>query len=99
MIWSTENSFKENILNVFKIEALQSQYTENNQDVIEKTPDDVNYCFICYDQLDTTTKKQTKTCVNEKCDSLYHMACICEVRKLIFFILVTKIRKKIAFSL
>jgi len=24
-------------------------------------------------------KNQTKSCVNEKCDALYHMSCICEV--------------------
>lgn len=79
MIWNIENSFKENMLNVFKIETFQSQYTEIIKDIIGESPDNVDYCSICYDQLDTTAKRQTKTCINKKCDSLYHMSCICEV--------------------
>lgn len=79
MIWNTENNFKENILNVFEIEKLESQYEENvhNHDI--ECADNLNNCFICYDVLDVAMKKQTKTCANEKCDALYHMTCICEV--------------------
>lgn len=79
MIWNTESNFKENLLNVFEIDNFNSQYEEdiNNHDI--ECANNNNYCFICYDELDTVVKKKTKTCVNEKCDALYHMACICEV--------------------
>lgn len=78
LIWSTENSFKENILNVFEVATLKSQYEEEKPDNHVTSQNDLN-CFICYDQLDTAIKNQTKLCVNEKCDALFHMSCICEV--------------------
>ncbi|XP_025196752.1 E3 ubiquitin-protein ligase FANCL isoform X2 [Melanaphis sacchari] len=78
LVWSTENSFKENILNVFQIASLQLQYEEDNSEHYNVTENDLNCCCICYDQLDTTIKKQTKSCNNDKCDALYHMSCICE---------------------
>lgn len=74
-----ENSFKENILKAFDIAKLPSRYTDDDLENIVENPNNSDYCFICYDQLDTATKNQTKKCDNEKCDSLYHMACICEV--------------------
>lgn len=79
MIWNTESNFKENVLNVFGIEKLESQYEENICHHNNDYADNSDYCFICYDILDATMKKQTKKCVNEMCDALYHMACICEV--------------------
>jgi len=79
LIWSTDNSFKENILNVFEVPTLQSQYKEEKQEHYVTSQNDLNCCCICYDQLDIAIKNQTKSCVNEKCDALYHMSCICEV--------------------
>ncbi|XP_028044428.1 E3 ubiquitin-protein ligase FANCL isoform X1 [Rhopalosiphum maidis] len=76
LIWSTENSFKENILNVFQVATLQLQYKDNSEHCIASQNDLI--CCICYDQLDTAIKKQTKSCANDKCDALYHMSCICE---------------------
>lgn len=79
MIWSSENSFKENILNIFEVPTLQSQYEEEKPEHYISSQNDLNCCCICYDQLDMAIKNQTKSCVNEKCDALYHMSCICEV--------------------
>lgn len=81
-MWNTENDFKKNILNVFEISNLHSQYKEDNQNEVDCS--DSNYCFICYDQLDTVPKEQTKTCTTKKCDALYHMTCICEVNYFLF---------------
>lgn len=67
------------MLNVFEIEKLESQFEENNFHRDIECADNSDYCFICYDILDATMKKQIKTCVNEMCDALYHMGCICEV--------------------
>lgn len=86
MIWSTENSFKENILNVFQVTTIQLQYEEEDPEHVIASQNDLNCCCICYDQLDTAIKKQTKLCINEKCDALYHMSCICEVLFNILFI-------------
>jgi len=55
--WNSGNSFKENILNVFDITTLQSQYYENKQDHTIECTSNLNYYFICYDQLDITSKK------------------------------------------
>lgn len=77
MIWNTENSFKDNILDIFGVNAIQSQYEENIQEQNIECLN--NYCFICYDELDTVMKKQIKICDNEKCDAVYHMTCICVV--------------------
>ncbi|CAI6355757.1 unnamed protein product [Macrosiphum euphorbiae] len=78
LIWSSENSFKENILNIFEVPTLQSQYEEEKPEHYISSQNDLNCCCICYDQLDMAIKNQTKSCVNEKCDALYHMSCICE---------------------
>ncbi|XP_022175544.1 E3 ubiquitin-protein ligase FANCL-like isoform X2 [Myzus persicae] len=78
LIWSTENSFRENILNVFEVPTLQSQYEEEKSEHYVASQNDLNCCCICYDQLDIAIKNQTKSCVNTKCDALYHMSCICE---------------------
>lgn len=77
MTWDAENSFKENILNVFEISELHSHYKEDIKHEVDNS--DSNYCFICYDQLDSVPKEQIKMCAYEKCDAVYHMACICEV--------------------
>lgn len=90
MIWSTENSFKENILNVFEVPTLHSQYEEEIPEHYVASQNDLNCCCICYDVLDIAIKNQTKSCVNEKCDALYHMSCICEVFDTIYFILIGK---------
>lgn len=65
---------------------MQSQFEEDIQEGNIECPLNTNYCFICYDELDTVTKKQIKVCDNEKCDAVYHMTCICVVN--INFILV-----------
>lgn len=78
LIWSTDNSFKENILNIFQVTTLQLQYEEEDPEHYIASQNDLNCCCICYDQLDTAIRKQTKLCINEKCDALYHMSCICE---------------------
>jgi len=89
MIWRTENSYKENILNMFEVTTIQSQYEEEKPEHHVVCQNDLNCCCICYDQLVTAIKKQTKSCVNEKCDALYHMSCICEVFfNTIYFILI-----------
>lgn len=88
MIWNTENNFKENILNVFGITDLQ-QYEEDTNivdDFAIDCPNGANYCFICYSSLETVIKNQIKMCVNDKCDALYHMACICAVNIYLFYI-------------
>lgn len=66
-------------MNVFEIEKFESQYEENNFHHVIECANNLDYCFICYDTLDETMKKQIKACVNEMCDALYHMKCICEV--------------------
>lgn len=73
---------------MFKVDFLQSQYKLNEHDHNVELSNNENYCLICYDQLDTVTKKQTKTCVNEKCNAVYHMACICEVNNYDFCIII-----------
>ncbi|KAL4154531.1 hypothetical protein QTP88_000389 [Uroleucon formosanum] len=78
LIWRTINSFKENILNVFEVPTLPSQYEEEKPEHYVTSQNDLNCCCICYDQLDMAIKNQTKLCDNEKCDALYHMSCICE---------------------
>lgn len=70
---------------MFNIRTLPLQYKENIQDLVEESPDSVKYCFICYENLDITKMKQIKTCINKKCDALYHMPCICEVNYLFHF--------------
>lgn len=79
MIWSSDKNFKENILDVFGVITLDCQYEEDKKENTIELQNNLDSCFICYDELDATLKKQTKMCVNEKCDALYHMACICEV--------------------
>ncbi|XP_050439977.1 E3 ubiquitin-protein ligase FANCL-like [Adelges cooleyi] len=72
-IWSTYKSFKDNVVEVFGVEMIASQYEE-----MPGPSNESSYCFICYDELDATSKKQTKVCVNSKCDAVYHITCICE---------------------
>lgn len=79
MVWNTQNNFKDNILNIFKLDDFSS---ELDQDNIMQNSNNSDYCLICYDQL--TINKKTKTCTNEKCDAMYHIACICEVIVLFF---------------
>ncbi|VVC31033.1 Fanconi anemia complex, subunit FancL, WD-repeat containing domain,Zinc finger, RING-type,Zinc finger [Cinara cedri] len=69
LIWNTENSFMENILNIFEIQSL-SHYEKQESEY------DTSNCCICYDELDMTKEKQSKLC--DICNSLYHMACICQ---------------------
>lgn len=78
MIWHAEKNFKENILNVFEVDTLQSHYegnilVNNNAECQNSS----NYCLICYGELNIAIKKEIKLC--EKCDGIYHMTCICEV--------------------
>lgn len=72
---------------MFDITELHSHYTEDNQENVVENQNNLDCCFICYDQLDMSTKK----CDNEKCDSLYHMACICEVNYYVFLSIIKKI--------
>lgn len=87
MIWNTENNFKKNILDVFGIAELRQYEDQNivNHFAIECT-NSLNDCFICYEQLDTVTKNQIKNCVNNKCDGMYHMKCICTVNRNFIYI-------------
>ncbi|XP_050529895.1 E3 ubiquitin-protein ligase FANCL-like [Daktulosphaira vitifoliae] len=76
-IWSTDKSFKDNLMELFEIKDLASQY-EEIENPIEEFEQNSNYCFICYGDLDKNSKKHTKVCANNKCDAVYHMSCICE---------------------
>lgn len=89
LIWNPENCYKDNILNIFDIDNLQLQYNIDNQEQFDLECQDNNseMCFICYDQL--PINNQIKSCYNTKCDALYHMSCICEVKCYFLNILAT----------
>lgn len=69
---------------MFDIKTLTILNEENELNYRTESPENDNCCFICYDQLDTVAKEKIKSCSNEKCDALYHMACICEVNNICF---------------